>query len=394
MEQQSDPPKKALSDEERLELAAQLDQDLDAFISSLEKKRYTEGWPEDRWEEEMAKHPFFMNKSPEPGEALSPLMEGLQQLKYDPLENTEQELADTYKEDGKFYMQHRKFRMAVLSYTEALRYKVGDAGYKAVLYNNRSAANFMLKNYRSSLQDAQKALELKPDYDKARWRAAQCASAMDRFELCAEICDTILQADPSNGPAIELRKTCAARKVAQERDARKAARQEREKEVRLQRTRDELTKRSVKFEEHDALIDERKLRPRLAPLEDFMVSSNSDGVLHWPVVFCYPEFHTTDFQQQLSEDTTMYAVLEQLFEQPLECDRERVYRAEHVAVYYENRILGRAYLVDANKTIQQIVAEKTFLVFQGTLTFYILVRGSPHEQSFVSQTRIPLKIEL
>lgn len=43
--------KQKISDEERLELASKLDKDLDEFIDSLEKKRYTEGWPEDRWEE-------------------------------------------------------------------------------------------------------------------------------------------------------------------------------------------------------------------------------------------------------------------------------------------------------------------------------------------------------
>lgn len=36
----------------------------------------------------MEKHPFFMKKVPEAGEKLHPLMEGLQQLKYDPNENT------------------------------------------------------------------------------------------------------------------------------------------------------------------------------------------------------------------------------------------------------------------------------------------------------------------
>lgn len=36
----------------------------------------------------MEKHPFFMTKSPKDDEALSPLLEGIQQLKYDPDENT------------------------------------------------------------------------------------------------------------------------------------------------------------------------------------------------------------------------------------------------------------------------------------------------------------------
>lgn len=40
--------------------------------------------------QEFEKHPFFMQKTPEEGDELSPLMQGLQQLKYDPLENTPQ----------------------------------------------------------------------------------------------------------------------------------------------------------------------------------------------------------------------------------------------------------------------------------------------------------------
>lgn len=42
---------KAMTEEERLALAEKLDKELDEFIDSLEKRGYTEGWPEDRWEE-------------------------------------------------------------------------------------------------------------------------------------------------------------------------------------------------------------------------------------------------------------------------------------------------------------------------------------------------------
>lgn len=86
----SEGDKKQMTEHERLELAAKLDAELDEYINSLEKKKYTEGWPEDRWEEEMEKHPFFMKTAPEPGQELSPLMEGLQQLKYSEEENTPQ----------------------------------------------------------------------------------------------------------------------------------------------------------------------------------------------------------------------------------------------------------------------------------------------------------------
>lgn len=36
----------------------------------------------------MEKHPFFMTKPPEPGQELSPLLEGIQQLKYSSTDNT------------------------------------------------------------------------------------------------------------------------------------------------------------------------------------------------------------------------------------------------------------------------------------------------------------------
>lgn len=49
-ESNSKEAKKPMTDEERLALSQKLDRELDEFIDSLEKKRYTEGWPEDKWE--------------------------------------------------------------------------------------------------------------------------------------------------------------------------------------------------------------------------------------------------------------------------------------------------------------------------------------------------------
>lgn len=43
--------KPSMTPEERIELCARLDSELDEYISGLERKSYTEGWPEDRWEE-------------------------------------------------------------------------------------------------------------------------------------------------------------------------------------------------------------------------------------------------------------------------------------------------------------------------------------------------------
>lgn len=97
---------------------------------------------------EMDKHPFFMKKPPEEGDELHPLLEGIQQLKYDPAENTEEGLAETYKQDGNFYIKHKKYRMAIYSYTEGLNKTFNNEELRSALYNNRSAAHFFIKNYR------------------------------------------------------------------------------------------------------------------------------------------------------------------------------------------------------------------------------------------------------
>lgn len=58
------------------------------------------------------------------------------------------ELANNYKEDGNFNYKYKKYRMAILSYTEGIRIRCKDNELMAQLYNNRAAAHFMLQNYR------------------------------------------------------------------------------------------------------------------------------------------------------------------------------------------------------------------------------------------------------
>lgn len=89
-----------------------------------------------------------MKEPPKPGDELHPLLEGIQQLKYDPIENTLEDLAGTYKDDGNVDMKNKKYRMAIFSYTEGINQKCINDELNATLYNNRSAAHFFLKNFR------------------------------------------------------------------------------------------------------------------------------------------------------------------------------------------------------------------------------------------------------
>lgn len=104
-----------------MELAAKLDAELDEYISSLERKSYTEGWREDEWQAEMEKHPFFMKKAPEPGDELSPLMEGLQQLKYGEDENTPE---GTYVRTYLLKIALRYCQLLAREFLRTFRYKI------------------------------------------------------------------------------------------------------------------------------------------------------------------------------------------------------------------------------------------------------------------------------
>lgn len=254
----------------------------------------------------MEKHPFFMKKAPLPGEDIHPLYEGMQQLKYDPAENTAEELALNYKEDGNWYMKHKKFRMAVLAFTEGLKAKCINDDVNSILYNNRSAAQFFLKNYRTSLEDAEKALKLKQDYAKPKFRAAQCNFYLNRFDTCQDHCNDILDKDPENEQAKTLLTNCKSKKQEVQRNDRKRMLEIKKKEKEFQRTVEELKRRGIKFlhlKPNHEIVPE-VLKPGYLPLTDFPVQSDSNGVLHWPVAFLLPQFSISDFQQQLSEEVT------------------------------------------------------------------------------------------
>ncbi|XP_034654376.1 DNA polymerase interacting tetratricopeptide repeat-containing, protein of 47 kDa [Drosophila subobscura] len=383
------------TDEERLELAAQLDAELDAFIDGLEKKRYEEGWPEDRWQEEMDKHPFFMKKAPQPGDDVHPMFEGLQKLKYDPEENTRDELALNYKEDGNFYMKHKKFRMAVYSFSEGIKSKTDNPDVLAVLYNNRSAAHYFIKNYRSSLSDAQRALFFKPDYTKARWRSAQCAYELEKFDVCTQMCEELLEVDVDHKEAKALLHKNKMKKLETERNQRKEAAESKRRLTRFHKLRDAIEQRAIKFDDQKVgkkvNITEELLRPKFLPLEDHPVHIDDDGsTLIWPAAFSYPEFLFSDFQQQLPETATMMDCLTTLFTEPLPCDKSQNYRLGNVNVYYENRKAACVHKVELEKSLSDIISEKGFFVSGGALLFYVVPKDTRIEQDFLHEQRRPM----
>ncbi|KAI5630845.1 tetratricopeptide repeat protein 4 [Phthorimaea operculella] len=346
----AEPKKTPMTDEERMALARKLDQELDDFINGLEKKRYTDGWSEDTWEEEMDKHPFFMKSTPD-GE-MSPLAEGLAKLK-----------------------------LAILGYTEGIKVKCDDPELNASLYNNRAAAHWHLKNYRSALADSEKALTFNPDHSKARLRAAKCAFEIGKYDKCIEHCEKLLETQKGDKEITGIITAAKKKKMIQERDQRKKERSEQkstEQKEDLIKAIKERKIRISKCEDEDD-IDLAVLEPHLPNAQDSMVHIK-DGILYWPVLFLYPEFQMTDFIKDCPENVPLKNQLEQVF--PAPWDKENNYSIDKVNVYFEGWD-SMPHIVDIKMNLGDLLVKKYFILKAGTPCFIVVPRGSAVEKGFL-----------
>ena len=313
--------KSKMTDEERSELMKKMDEDLAEHFAKLEAKakergprgQMVDGFTEDNWEEELANHPFF-KKQFEDGEELSPLMQGLQDLKYSPDDNTPEELAKNYKEDGNFNFKCKKYRFAVASYTEGLKARCSDSELNAQLLTNRAAAQFHIGNFRSSLLDCQAALKLVPGHMKAIVRGAECQSRLSHFPACIEWCDRGLEVDSQHQQLLKLRQESVNQEKALERDRRKRQMEEKRKKVAETVLMDLIKQRGIKVSgaRDGSGLDLSDLEP-CHPAALHKKVHVEENILVWPVLFLYPEFGETDFIEEFREEDKFSDHLEVMF---------------------------------------------------------------------------------
>lgn len=73
---------------------------------------------------------------------------------------------------------------------------------------------------------------------------------------------------------------------------------------------------------------------------------------------------------------------------PMDCDKDRKYmKVNELHVYYENRIVAKAFKVDVKKSLKSLVKQETFYVYGGYLTFYVVPRNTTVEKKFIHQKR-------
>ncbi|XP_014291206.1 DNA polymerase interacting tetratricopeptide repeat-containing, protein of 47 kDa isoform X3 [Halyomorpha halys] len=361
-----------MTDQERIELATKLDKELDNFISGLEKK--ADKWKEGaEWHKEMENHPFFMKTLPNDGE-VSPLVEGLQQLKYSTEENSPEELAISYKEDGNFNFQCKNYRMAIISYTEGLSQKISNPELQAQLLNNRAAAHWELKNFRSCYNDCKAALNASPIYVKAERRLAQVCCELGLFDECVELCDKILNGSVDDKlSAVKLK--ALKQKNIRDRNSRKEQVKKKKEEIKKSALKKMIEERGIKFfdkpcwEQHETVLSQT-------------VQIDGDHLI-WPVIILYPEYKTSDVIENFHENNTFIEQLDIIFEQPPEWDAECKYTPKSIVVHYED-VDGKIHLVKKSSTLGSVLKEPHFRVDGNTPSFIVHAKETEAYKQFLN----------
>ena len=100
----------------------------------------------------------------------------------------------TFKDQGNNCFKTKDFQGAIDAYTQAL----GETPNDHTIMGNRSAAFYQLKKYEEALTDAEKCIEVQPDWSKGYQRKAMVLQATDKLDEAITQYQTGVEKDPAN----------------------------------------------------------------------------------------------------------------------------------------------------------------------------------------------------
>ena len=379
-----------MTDSERRKLIDKLNKETEEFIQEKKKKnqgyKYEDCLTDENIDEYLATHPAFLKSQPTAEEIENnPLLKGLQQIQYDP-DDTPYEQAIAHKKDGNFYFKVKKYKLACVAYTEAIRAKCDDVELLNILYTNRAAANYHLENYRSSLLDASYAVKLSPHRVKSLLRCAQCCLALKRYDDAINWCNVIISLEDDHKIAKEIQAKCLKEKKVQDRNYRKMMLQQEKENKKQQDLLDAVKSRKINFKELEITLH---FEDPNADVLDATLSKglkkvylDDDKFLVWPVLLLYPEYETTDFIEAFHEHSTFSNMLQLVFSEQPEWDVNKHYIPSQLLVCYENTEEQALYEVPLNITLGEILSHPSYVVQASTPNFFVISKLSNFVESF------------
>lgn len=112
------------------------------------------------------------------------------------------EEAEALKNKGNTCMQEKKYAQARDFYTEAL--EVAPSGPTShVYYSNRAAALLSMRNFTEAVWDAERSINLKPEYAKAHARLGLAKFLLGHYESAVKAYTKAVQLEPNNKSSIQ-----------------------------------------------------------------------------------------------------------------------------------------------------------------------------------------------
>ncbi|XP_031641526.1 tetratricopeptide repeat protein 4 isoform X1 [Oncorhynchus kisutch] len=356
--------------------------------------------------EEFDKVPMFMKTAPDEIDPMKhPELAAIQSIIHDddrPLE----EQAESLKDEGNDYFKEKNYKKAIVSYTAGLKKNCSDSNVNAILLTNRAAAHFHLGNMRSALNDSVAAKKFKPDHLKALIRGASCCMELKKYTDALLWCEEGLKLQPTDKKLLELRATADKHKRAAERDARKEKVKEKKELSEREALLVAIKGRGIKLlkpkqrpkRSSDSDDDNRGPSRDMAGLDldglcsveatGATVFLDDQGVMHWPVLFLYPEHQQTDFISAFSESSSFLDHLTLMFGEELPpWDTNRKYSPQNLQLFFEDHEKESLYQVNPETPLIKILQHKRCFVKAGSPSFVILVNGSPFCEKFLSERK-------
>ncbi|KAL7415698.1 hypothetical protein BDY24DRAFT_381927 [Mrakia frigida] len=309
--------------------------------------------PQKSVEDHFADAPLFMTSLPEE-EGDNDAISALQALVFD---ETPDEVARNFKNQGNEYYAGRRFREAQGFYTQAIDAKPLDNDLLEVLLVNRAACNLALENNRQVLLDCAQALSLNPLSVKAHYRTSLAQLALAHYEEAIVSCDRALALPGQAG----ARSHTLVREKAVERWE-KLKKKEGETKERERRKGEEakalekalrfrgiiIKKSSSPPDNPHPLHFDPETRPEnsldsIVPLWPLELSSlwlppPPQTPLILPTFLLYPSHQTSDLLSHLPSTTPLLQALSPLFpplSPPPEWDSKGEFTIKNIAVYVE-----------------------------------------------------------
>eukprot|EP01132_Coremiostelium_polycephalum_P005169 gene5169-6434_t len=340
--------------------------------------------------------PIFMEELPQDPNS----NESLKALQAITDESTPEERSESFKNLGNDYFKGGKefYSQALYYYNQALNVKCDNLKLNSVYLSNRAAVNLELKNYGHVIKDCTIAIEFNPENVKAYFRGAKASFALGKYKESIEFCDGGLKVDSANKELKTIKENSQ-----QKLDA--IAKREREKREAEERKKMELIEKSRQLKLHGMVLGEPKFEMTQytgggeeSTKIHFESVDNNGIVIHFPVVFLYPEFGQSDYIKDFQDQDTFGDHLQVMFPPGTDYapwDKEKAYTLDRIEVYFETnwtkpvdpsiklKSEKRWIRVKHTTEIIKVLQHKEYII-PSIPIFYIISRGTKYYKSFLN----------